>query len=76
MFKTRLWRSYIKYHEIKEIKPHYTTRTPTMSGGDKEKAVIYYSIRLKNRPMTLLLFGSGISNYRELYKYLKNKIDI
>ena len=76
MFRTKLRRIYIKYHGIKEIKPHYTTRTLTMSGGDKEKAVIYYSIRIKNKPMTLLLFGSGILNYRELYEHLKNKIQV
>ncbi len=76
MFRTKLRRIYIKYYEIKEIKPQYTTRTLTMTGGDKEKAAVYYSIRIKNRPMTLLLFGSGILSYRKFYEHLKNKIQV
>ena len=45
-----------------------------MSGGDLEKAVVFYQVRLKERPLCLLMFGGGIKNYRELYKQLIDRI--
>ena len=73
-FKAKLRKVNLKYSEIREVKTHYTTRTLTLTGGDKEKAAVYYSIKIKDRPMNLLLFGSGIYKYRELYEHLKHKI--
>lgn len=62
------------YSEIKCIKPHYTTRTLTLTGGGKEEAAVYYSIKRVNKPMCLLMFGSGIHKYRELYDFIKTKV--
>lgn len=73
-FKAKLRKINLKYSEIREVKPHFTTRTLTLTGGDKDKAAVYYSIKIKDRPMSLLLFGSGICEYRELYEHLKNRI--
>jgi hypothetical protein len=66
MFRTRLRRVFFDFQDIKEIKPHITTRTFVMSGGDKDKAVVFYQIRLKSKPWRLLMFGSGIKKFREL----------
>jgi hypothetical protein len=70
LFRTRLRRVFFDYQDIKEIKSHVTTRTLVMSGGDKEKAVLFYQIRLRDKPLRLLMFGSGIQNFRELYSHL------
>jgi hypothetical protein len=73
LFKSILRSVIIPYSNIKELKLHYTTRTLIMSGGDREKAVMFYSIKLKGKPLNLMMFGGGISNYRDLYKYLAEK---
>jgi len=72
-FITLLRKIEIQYSEIEDIKPQYTTRTLTLTDGDKEAAAVYYSIKRINKPMSLLLFGKGIYKHRELYKYLKRK---
>lgn len=73
-FRTKLRKVNLKYSEIKEVKPYYTTRSLTLEGGDKDKAAVYYSIKIKNKPLTLLLFGTGIYKYRELCEHLNSKI--
>jgi hypothetical protein len=72
-FITKVRKVDLHYSDIMEIKPHYTTRTLTLSGGDKDEAAVYYSIKVKNKPLKLLLFGSGISQYRDLFERLKRK---
>lgn len=74
IFKSRLRESVIKLTDISEVKPHYTTRTLTLSGGNLERAAIYYSIKVKNKPMNLFLFGSGLDNFKDLYMLLNKKI--
>ncbi|MEJ2428207.1 MAG: hypothetical protein P8075_04705 [Deltaproteobacteria bacterium] len=57
----------IDFSQIKDVKRFYTTRSLTLAGGDKEKAAMFCRIRLKDKPSRLLLFGSAINNYKELY---------
>lgn len=71
----KLRRVKIEYSNIVDVKPHYTTRTLTLTGGNKEEAAVYYSINRKDKALSLLLFGSGIYKYRELYSYLQKKIE-
>ncbi len=73
-FFARLRRVKIEYSNIVDVKPHYTTRTLILTGENKEEAAVYYSINIKGKALSLLLFGSGIYNYRELYRYLLKKI--
>jgi len=74
LFRTKLRRVVIPYSDIKELRPQYTTRTLTMSGGDKDKATVFYSIKRKGKPLSLLMFGGGIHNYRQLSTHIEEKI--
>jgi hypothetical protein len=74
LFRTRLRRDVFNFQDINEIKPHVTNRTLVMSGGDKDKAVLFFQIRLKGKPWSLLMFGSGIQNFRELYAHLLERV--
>lgn len=67
--RTILRRANFKYAEIREVNRHYSTPTFNLiSGGGK--GIYYYSVKIKERPMSLFMFGGGIQGSDELYEYL------
>ena len=44
-----------------------------MAFGNEEEADMYCIIRLKNKPLNLLMFGHGICDYKELYSKMAKK---
>lgn len=67
--RTILRRARFKYSEIREVNRHYSTTTFNLiSGGGR--GMYYYSVKIKDRPMGLFIFGGGILKSDELYEHL------
>jgi hypothetical protein len=66
--RTILRRTHFKYAEIRDVSRHHSTPTFNLISGGK--GIYYYSVKIKKRPMSLFMFGSGIQGSDELYEYL------
>ena len=66
--RTILRRANFKYGEIRDVNRHHSTPTFNLISGGK--GIYYYSVKIKERPMSLFMFGGGIQGSDELYEYL------
>ena len=70
--RTVLRRARFNYPEIREVNRHYSTTTFNLISGSG-KGMYYYSVRIKDRPMGLIMFGGGIRGSDELYEFLMGR---
>jgi len=70
--RTVLRRARFNYPEIREVNRHYSTTTFNLISGSG-KGMYYYSVRIKDRPMGLIMFGGGIRGSDELYEFLNGR---
>ncbi len=73
-YKTIIRTIDIDFSQIKDVKTFYTTRSLTLVGGDKQKADMFCSIKLKGKPYCVLVFGNAIDNYKELYSRILHSL--
>jgi hypothetical protein len=73
--KTQLRAINISFSQIKRIKSLYTLKSLYMEGWNKDKATIFYAIGIKGRPLSFIIFGNTIKNFRELYGNILSKMD-
>lgn len=68
-----LRKEYFSYSQIREVSRHYSTTAFNLVRGSG-KGMYYYSVKIKNRPMGMFMFGGGIQRADELYEYLRRRI--
>ena len=72
-FKTLLKKLRVNIKQINYIKGCVSSKSWVTSFYDKGKAKNYFYIRFKNKPLTILMFSALLSNYHELYNFLKKQ---
>ncbi len=75
-FKTLAGKKTISFSQIKSVKPYYSTKSKIWHGGNEEKASMLCIVQLKGSLFKLFIVTDAISEYKELYRTIKAKIEI
>lgn len=75
-FKTLVINKAINFSEIESITPYYSTKSKMWHGGSEEKSSMLCIIQLKGNLFKLFVLTDAITDYKELYRTIKAKLDV